>query len=81
MWQIIHRIPPCNFSFLTDSSKHAESDSDDSEEIQNALNEISPVFQDENEESHLDLTLEEEASFLSEYRTMIVTRTQMEKQL
>jgi hypothetical protein len=45
------------------------------------LREISPAFQGEGEESHLDLTLEEEASFLCEYRTMIVTRTQLEKQL
>ena len=54
---------------------------DDSEEIQNALKEVSQAFKPECEESHLDLTLEEEASFLSEYRTMILTRSQMEKRL
>ena len=62
--------------FVTGGPSHATSDSDDSEEVQNALKEISSAFR--GEESHLDLTLEEEASFLSEYRTMIVTRTQLE---
>ena len=33
------------FALLTGSPSHAESDSDDSEEIQNALKEISPVFE------------------------------------
>ncbi|XP_028403320.1 NEDD8 ultimate buster 1-like [Dendronephthya gigantea] len=65
-----------------DGPSHSMSDSDDdSEEIQNALKEVSQAFKAESEESHLDLTLEEEASFLSEYRAMILTRSQMEKRL
>ena len=44
------------------------------------LHEITPAFDDKNsEESHLDLTLEEEASFVDEYRTLIATRSQLDE--
>ena len=57
-----------------------QADSEEEREIQDALKEITPAFDDKNcEESHLDLTLEEEASFVDEYRTLIATRSQLDE--
>ncbi|XP_046850929.1 NEDD8 ultimate buster 1-like [Xenia sp. Carnegie-2017] len=59
--------------------ENSDSDSDDPEVVQNALKEITPAFDVESDEAHLDVTLEEEITFLRQYREMIMTKNQWEK--
>ena len=61
--------------------ENSDSDSDDPEVVQNALKEITPAFDVESDEAHLDVTLEEEITFLRQYREMIMTKNQWEKRV
>ena len=58
-------------------SKSSESASDDHEEedpdVKEAVNELVPDLATEDEEAHLNLSLEEESSIIAEYRTLILS--------
>ena len=66
---------PCCFRVLDKSSESA-SDNDEEEEdpdVKEAVNELAPDLATEDEEAHLNLSLEEESSIITEYRTHILS--------
>ena len=52
-----------------------ESNSEDEEDpdVQEAVNELVPDLATEDDEAHLNLSLEEESSIIAEYRTMLLS--------
>ena len=66
----------CCFRVL-DKSAGSASDDDEGEEedpgVKEAVNELVPDLATEDEEAHLNLSLEEESSIIAEYRTLILS--------
>ena len=58
---------------VSDNIPESEDEEDQDPDFEEAVNELVPVLATEDDESYLNMSLEEETSIIVEYRTMILS--------
>ena len=73
LWSLFNSY--CCFRVLDKSAGSATGDDEEEEDpdVKEAVNELVPDLATEDEEAHLNLSLEEESSIIAEYRTLILS--------
>ena len=73
---VAHSSVPSDDFFLfriSGNGSESEDEEDQDPDVEEAVNELVPVLATEDDESYLNMSLEEETSIIVEYRTMILS--------